>query len=136
MLEVDTTILTPHDVLKTSGHVDRQVVFTVLMDWICRSAGHFLRHAWCVIDIHSSRFADLMCRDVKTGDIYRVDHLVENALQTLLDNDEALRQGSKKKDLRELKPEERQDIQHILAQVHKIMLFVDTHVQISSILLD
>lgn len=49
MLEVDCSILTPHDVLKTSGHVDR--------------------------------FADLMCKDLATGEIFRVDHLVENELE-------------------------------------------------------
>jgi glycyl-tRNA synthetase len=49
MLELDCTILTPHEVLKTSGHVDR--------------------------------FADLMCKDEKNGDIYRVDHLVEEQLE-------------------------------------------------------
>jgi glycyl-tRNA synthetase len=45
MLEVDCTALTPHDVLKTSGHVDR--------------------------------FTDYMVKDLKTGDVYRADHLLE-----------------------------------------------------------
>ena len=52
MLEVDTTILTPHDVLKTSGHVDR--------------------------------FADWMCKDKATGEIFRADHLVEEVLEARL----------------------------------------------------
>jgi len=30
MLEVDCTVLTPHDVLKTSGHVDK------FADWMCK----------------------------------------------------------------------------------------------------
>ena len=45
MLEVDYTMLTPHEILKTSGHVDK--------------------------------FADWMCKDPKTGEIFRADHLVE-----------------------------------------------------------
>ena len=45
MLEVDTTVMTPHDVLKTSGHVDR--------------------------------FTDYMVKDLKNGDFFRADHLLE-----------------------------------------------------------
>lgn len=52
MLEVDCTMLTPHEVLKTSGHVDK--------------------------------FADWMCRDLKTGEIFRADHLVEETLEARL----------------------------------------------------
>ncbi|CAD6924320.1 unnamed protein product [Tilletia controversa] len=48
MLELDTTIMTLADVLKTSGHVDK--------------------------------FADFMCKDLKNGEIFRADHLVENVL--------------------------------------------------------
>ncbi|KAI9818505.1 MAG: Glycine--tRNA ligase 1, mitochondrial [Pycnora praestabilis] len=49
MLEVDCTALTPHEVLKTSGHVDK--------------------------------FADWMCKDPKSGEIFRADHLVEEVLE-------------------------------------------------------
>ncbi|KAK6454063.1 uncharacterized protein RJT20DRAFT_131573 [Scheffersomyces xylosifermentans] len=59
MLEVDTTMLTPHEVLKTSGHVDK--------------------------------FADWMCRDLKTGEIFRADHLVEEVLESRLKGDKAAR---------------------------------------------
>lgn len=52
MLEVDCTALTPHAVLKTSGHVDK--------------------------------FADWMCKDPKTGDFFRADHLVEQVLESRL----------------------------------------------------
>ena len=45
MLEVDTTIMTTYDVLKTSGHVDK--------------------------------FADFMCKDLKNGEIFRADHVIE-----------------------------------------------------------
>jgi len=52
LLEVRCSQLTPHQVLKASGHVDR--------------------------------FTDVMVRDVKTGDCYRADHLLENHLEKLM----------------------------------------------------
>ena len=58
MLEIDCTNLTPHEVLKTSGHVDK--------------------------------FADFMCKDTKTGDIHRVDHLIKAVLNERLLNHETL----------------------------------------------
>lgn len=59
MLEVDCTMLTPHEVLKTSGHVDK--------------------------------FADWMCKDPKTGEIFRADHLVEEVLEGRLRGDKEAR---------------------------------------------
>ena len=59
MLEVDCTMLTPEDVLKTSGHVDK--------------------------------FADYMCKDPKTGEIFRADHLVKEVLETRLKGDKQAR---------------------------------------------
>ncbi|CAK7903851.1 glycine--tRNA ligase 1, mitochondrial [[Candida] anglica] len=59
MLEVDCTMLTPHEVLKTSGHVDK--------------------------------FADWMCKDLKTGEIFRADHLVEEVLESRLKGDKEAR---------------------------------------------
>ncbi|KAK9474718.1 uncharacterized protein V1510DRAFT_425041 [Dipodascopsis tothii] len=59
MLEVDCTMLTPHDVFKTSGHVDK--------------------------------FADWMCRDPATGEIFRADHLVEEVLESRLKGDKEAR---------------------------------------------
>ncbi|CAH6723319.1 glycine--tRNA ligase 1, mitochondrial [[Candida] jaroonii] len=59
MLEVDCTMLTPHEVLKTSGHVDK--------------------------------FADWMCKDLKTGEIFRADHLVEEVLESRLKGDKLAR---------------------------------------------
>ncbi|KAI9729937.1 MAG: Glycine--tRNA ligase 1, mitochondrial [Cirrosporium novae-zelandiae] len=59
MLEVDCTALTPHEVLKTSGHVDK--------------------------------FADWMCKDPKTGEIFRADHLVEEVLEARLKGDKEAR---------------------------------------------
>ncbi|KAF2841605.1 glycyl-tRNA synthetase [Patellaria atrata CBS 101060] len=59
MLEVDCTMLTPHEVLKTSGHVDK--------------------------------FADWMCKDPKTGEIFRADHLVEDVLESRLKGDKEAR---------------------------------------------
>ncbi|OJJ87227.1 glycine--tRNA ligase [Aspergillus glaucus CBS 516.65] len=52
MLEVDCTMLTPEEILKTSGHVEK--------------------------------FADWMCKDPKTGEIFRADHLVEEVLEARL----------------------------------------------------
>mmetsp|Transcript_3876 Transcript_3876/g.3766 ORF Transcript_3876/g.3766 Transcript_3876/m.3766 type:complete len:655 (-) Transcript_3876:50-2014(-) len=66
MLEVDCTMLTPHEVLKTSGHVDK--------------------------------FADWMCRDLKTGEIFRADHLVEEVLESRLKGDKAARGVSTEED--------------------------------------
>ena len=59
MLEVDCTMLTPHEILKTSGHVDK--------------------------------FADWMCKDPKTGEIFRADHLVEEVLESRLKGDKEAR---------------------------------------------
>ena len=59
MLEVEATMLTPHDVLKTSGHVDR--------------------------------FSDWMCKDLKTGEMFRADHLVEEVLESRLKGDKLAR---------------------------------------------
>ncbi|KAK9387445.1 hypothetical protein V1515DRAFT_555842 [Lipomyces mesembrius] len=59
MLEIDCTMLTPYEVLKTSGHVDK--------------------------------FADWMCRDPATGEIFRVDHLVEEVLESRLKGDKEAR---------------------------------------------
>lgn len=59
MLELDTTIMTLSEVLKTSGHVDK--------------------------------FADWMVKDVKTGEIFRADHLVEAVLEARLKGDKEAR---------------------------------------------
>ena len=59
MMEVDCTTLTPHDVLKTSGHVDK--------------------------------FADWMCKDPGSGEIFRADHLVEEVLEARLKGDREAR---------------------------------------------
>lgn len=52
-------MLTPYEVLKTSGHVDK--------------------------------FADWMCKDPKTGEIFRADHLVEEVLEARLKGDKEAR---------------------------------------------
>ena len=59
MLEVDCPAVTPHEILKTSGHVDK--------------------------------FADWMCKDPKTGEIFRADHLVEEVLEARLKGDKEAR---------------------------------------------
>jgi glycyl-tRNA synthetase len=110
MLEVDTTIMTPAEVLKTSGHVEK--------------------------------FSDWMCKDVKNGEIFRADHLVEAVLEARLQGDKeakaaaagaplangsatvdpaAAKKASKKKKSKvvavELKPEEKAAYEEILAKV-------------------
>jgi glycyl-tRNA synthetase len=55
ILEIETTILTPHNVLKTSGHVDR--------------------------------FNDLMIKDGNSGKYHRADHLLEEILDYILNDD-------------------------------------------------
>ncbi|CAL9732397.1 glycine--tRNA ligase 1, mitochondrial [Monosporozyma unispora] len=59
MLEVDCTMLTPYEVLKTSGHVDK--------------------------------FSDWMCKDPKTGEIFRADHIVEEVIEARLKGDKEAR---------------------------------------------
>ena len=101
MLEVDCTMLTPEDVLKTSGHVDK--------------------------------FADYMCKDSKTGEIFRADHLVEEVLETRLKGDkeargqkvevdeekEAKKKKRKDKDSKAVKLDEKvvQEYEEILAKI-------------------
>ncbi|KAI9753607.1 MAG: Glycine--tRNA ligase 1, mitochondrial [Chaenotheca gracillima] len=67
MLELDCTSLTPAEVFKTSGHVDK--------------------------------FADWMCKDPKTGDYLRADHLVENVLEARLKGDKDARGQQVKEDV-------------------------------------
>ncbi|KAI9225458.1 MAG: glycyl-tRNA synthetase [Piptocephalis tieghemiana] len=59
MLELDCTIMTPAEVLRTSGHVEK--------------------------------FSDFMCKDLKTGEIFRADHLVEAVLEARLAGDKQAR---------------------------------------------
>lgn len=65
MLEVDCTVLTPHEVLKTSGHVDK------FADWMCRDPknGEILRADHFVEDILESRLkGDKAARGQKMED--------------------------------------------------------------------
>ncbi|KAL2015509.1 hypothetical protein VTK56DRAFT_5347 [Thermocarpiscus australiensis] len=65
MLEVDCTVLTPHDVLKTSGHVDK------FADWMCKDPknGEILRADHFVEDILESRLkGDKEARGLKVED--------------------------------------------------------------------
>ncbi|KAI8066512.1 glycyl-tRNA synthetase [Gongronella butleri] len=106
MLELDTTIMTTHEVLKTSGHVDK--------------------------------FSDWMCKDMKNGEIFRADHVVEAVLEARLIGDaqaRAAKEGGavvadvpKEKDAKkkkkkgtvtivELDPEVRKQYEETLAQI-------------------
>ncbi|PWN50126.1 putative glycine--tRNA ligase GRS1 [Violaceomyces palustris] len=77
MLELDTTIMTLSDVLKTSGHVDK--------------------------------FADWMCKDLKNGEIFRADHLVEGVLEARLEGDKKARAAESGKAAAEEVPSEGAD---------------------------
>lgn len=59
MMALKCSMLTPFDVLKTSGHVDK--------------------------------FADYMCKDPKTGEILRTDHLIKDVIETRLKSDKEAR---------------------------------------------
>ncbi|KAI9679069.1 MAG: hypothetical protein M1829_001739 [Trizodia sp. TS-e1964] len=59
MLELDCPVLTPHDILQTSGHVEK--------------------------------FSDWMCKDPKTGEHLRADHLVEQVLEDRLNKNKLAR---------------------------------------------
>ena len=68
MLEMDCTNLTPHVVLKTSGHVDR--------------------------------FTDLMVKDPPTGECFRADKLLEDAIDNLLEANPTMPTAEKEDHLR------------------------------------
>ncbi|KAK5107331.1 hypothetical protein LTR62_001386 [Meristemomyces frigidus] len=59
MMALKCSMLTPYEVLKTSGHVDK--------------------------------FADFMCKDPKTGEILRSDHLIKDVVETRLKSDREAR---------------------------------------------
>ncbi|KAF9304044.1 Glycine--tRNA ligase 1, mitochondrial [Mortierella antarctica] len=87
MLEVDCSIMTPAEVLKTSGHVDR--------------------------------FSDWMCKDLKTGEIFRADHLIaRNApVETKADKDEKKKKKAAKVTAVRLEDATVQTYKEILAQI-------------------
>lgn len=103
MLEVDCTMLTPHDVLKTSGHVDK--------------------------------FADWMCKDPKTGEIFRADHLIEEVLEARLKGDKEARgqkvvvdeekEAKKKKKVKETKAVKLDD--NVVKQYEEILAQIDNY---------
>lgn len=53
---------------------------------------------------HVDRFEDLMCKDEKTGDYLRADHLIENVLEARLKGDKTARGIELKKDENEDDP--------------------------------
>lgn len=103
MLEVDTTMLTPHEVLKTSGHVDK--------------------------------FADWMCKDPKTGEIFRADHLVEEVLEARLRGDKEARgqqvqvdeekEAKKKKKAKDTKAVKLDDA--VVAEYEEVLAQIDNY---------
>jgi glycyl-tRNA synthetase len=103
MLEVDTTMLTPHEVLKTSGHV--------------------------------SKFADWMCKDPETGEIFRADHLVEEVLEARLKGDKEARgqkvvvdeekEAKKKKKVKDTKAVRLDDV--VVAEYEEVLAKIDNY---------
>jgi glycyl-tRNA synthetase len=104
MLEVDCPAVTPHEILKTSGHVDK--------------------------------FADWMCKDPKTGEIFRADHLVEEVLEARLKGDkeargqkvevdEAKEAKKKKKKVQEIKAVKLDD--NIVQEYEEILAKIDNY---------
>lgn len=103
MLEVDCTVLTPHDVLKTSGHVDK--------------------------------FADWMCKDPRSGEIFRADHLVEEVLESRLKGDKEAsgqkvevdegKEAKKKKKLKETKAVKLDDA--VVTEYEEILAKIDNY---------
>jgi glycyl-tRNA synthetase len=87
MLEVDCTILTPEEVFKTSGHVDK--------------------------------FEDWMCKDSKSGEFLRADHLIENVLEARLKGDKIARgvavDGTEKGDVKVDAKKEKRKVKDIKA---------------------
>lgn len=75
-------MLTPYEVLKTSGHVDK--------------------------------FADWMCKDPKTGEIFRADHLVEEVLEARLKGDKEAR-GQKVEEQEEDPKKKKKKVKTIMA---------------------
>ena len=65
MLEVDCTVLTPEPILEASG-----------IDW-CGGVVHIVP----LFSGHVARFADLMVKDTKNGECFRLDHLIKAALE-------------------------------------------------------
>ncbi|KAF2721283.1 glycyl-tRNA synthetase [Polychaeton citri CBS 116435] len=59
MMSLKCSMLTPYEVLKASGHVDK--------------------------------FADFMCKDPKTGEILRTDHLIKDVIEARLKSDKEAR---------------------------------------------
>ncbi|CAI5757904.1 unnamed protein product [Candida verbasci] len=103
MLEVEATMLTPYEVFKTSGHVDR--------------------------------FSDWMCKDLKTGEIFRADHLVEEVLEsrlkgdklargeTIIEDDDDKDKKKRKKNVKEIKNVKLDD--EIVAEYENVLAQID-----------
>lgn len=66
MLEVDCSMLTPEIVLKFDiSNQFETIRKSFVLPFSCRASGHV------------DRFADFMVKDVKTGECFRADHLIE-----------------------------------------------------------
>lgn len=103
MLEVDCPAVTPYEVLKTSGHVEK--------------------------------FADWMCKDPKTGEIFRADHLVEEVLEARLKGNKEARgqkievdeakEAKKKKKVKDIKAVKLEDA--VVQEYEEVLAKIDNY---------
>jgi hypothetical protein len=93
MLELETTVLTPEKVLVYGSSADMAalVVGALVCCWcfLCSPTPHRLFVCLFVftssVSEHVTKFKDFMVRDMKTDDCFRADHLLEDALDALLE---------------------------------------------------
>ncbi|KAJ3091599.1 Glycine--tRNA ligase 1, mitochondrial [Physocladia obscura] len=77
---------------------------------------------------HVDRFADYMVRDVKTGEIFRADHLVKQVLKTRLEDDFALKSGTfDKKKVAKGKPQPEQLKSEVKAEYEMVLESLDNY---------
>jgi glycyl-tRNA synthetase len=109
MLEVDTTIMTPAEVLKTSGHVEK------FSDWMCKDTknGEIFRADHLIEAVLEARLqGDKEARAAAAG---------QQVEATVTDPATAKKASKKKKSkvvVVELKPEEKAAYEEILAKVN------------------
>lgn len=69
---------------------------------------------------HEDRFNDFMVKDEETGDIFRVDKLIEDVLEERIENHKLLESGGKKKGAKKLAPEVLKRYSEILSTIGNI----------------
>ena len=69
---------------------------------------------------HEDRFNDFMVKDEETGDVFRVDKLIEDVLEEKLEGHAVLESGKKKKGAKKLTPEEVERYGQILSNMGNV----------------